>query len=225
MEDNTEAQPQKFESSDIGSTHSRTDKITFHVAKKPVTELAIETPKIELMEYQKTRLKIAAVILIIVAALGIFYLTFQSRIASVLSEITESRSEIIAREEAQTAADIRSDILPILEQVGYHSAVRAYDDAIEAADTDSLKAQLYTQRAYDLYDYATEHDIDLESQVMYDLGAAEELAPSSRTAADLATYADYYSLDDVRDQYTKLARQRGYYEYIPPSQRHKEEDQ
>ena len=189
---------ENWQSSKIAKSYSHTSEI-FHVEEKQPERP--KKPKFELMEFQKQRLKIAGIIACILAAVGLFYLAFQPRIAALFAqtrlEAYNARQDEVSRivnsyDAAATAA---------LDSSGVYSLIRFYDELIQKETSPDVSAAFYLKRASVLEAYQLVHpELALSDYIINDLLAAEQTYPSELTANALYQYyldredttADYY---------------------------------
>lgn len=111
----------------------------------------------------------------------------------------EDVSEIEKEEELEAGAD---------ELIGY------MDELIENAKSNEEKADLYLERAADLYNMQMNEEGDFAEMILSDARKAEELFPTIQSALDLYTYESEFGNPDEANKYYNLAVERKYTESV-----------
>lgn len=186
-----------YESAKIDESRSRTDRI-FHVEKKKPS--SAKKPRIELMEFQKTRLKIVGVVTVVLLSIGLFGLIFHARIAALFEDtkyqIVEARRESISR----LVDSYDEEASELLNTIGPFAMISFYDEKLATTSDLEVAAALYSKRAAFLITYAKAHPEEkLTDYILSDLLAADAASPTEATARALYEFTTSFKVESAED--------------------------
>lgn len=134
----------------------------------------------------------------ILIALGVIMLGLI--VGIVVVNVTNNHDEEIV----QPAADDEVTI----EQIRQYIA--AMDKKIKKTRNSEKKAELYTERADFIVNYAVEwDDAELKDQALSDVYAAEKLNPTAMAAYNISYYEELFGDEAKAEQYRNTAEKRG----------------
>ena len=90
------------------------------------------------------------------------------------------------------------------------SYIRSIDEQVAKLKTNQEKANLYSTRAGDLYNYRLSNNSDkYNSEILNSAYKAESIYPTARTAYQIYLYESEIGSKETAEQYYKLSKDRG----------------
>ncbi len=104
--------------------------------------------------------------------------------------------------------EVKSQLNSKFVEQGALMAIQAYEEEIATAETDEEKAELHSERAQALHDWLLATGEDYRILILEDAYAAEELAPTWKTAYDIYRFESGLGSIDKAQEYAKIANER-----------------
>ena len=131
-----------------------------------------------------------------------------------LEELMKIQSEMSEEEMDAEAEAFAAQEREELEKnyVSTDDYCKEMDEKIAKAENKAEKAQLYIEKAEELYARQASEERDLTKIILADLYKAEEIAPDANTAWMIFAAENDFGDEKKAEEYLKIAKDRGYKE-------------